>query len=315
MTIHQPVAAAIDLGSNTFRLLVVEHPGGRFRVLAKKTASVRLGRGLEENGFLGEDSMQKGFAVLRTFREILARYQPQNIRICGTEALRRAENSSLFLRRAGEILQQPIDIINGEEEARLCLAGALAGMDKPLSGPLLLVDVGGGSTELILAKYPAGEVRMTSVGLGVVGLTEKYLGVAPPDVDRLDSHLTATLSPALDNLTLWQKKEPGLITGCGGTATSMAALHLELNSYNASLVHGHVLRDTSIQALWEKLTILSVDQRNALPGLGEGRGEILPAGIRIYQALLKLLQQDRLRVSDTGLLEGILLSSAAPAVL
>jgi len=314
MTIHQPIVAAIDLGSNTFRMLVVECSGDRFMVLAKRTASVRFSRGLAANGCLGEDAMERGLVVLRTFRKILARYQPQHLRICGTEALRRATNSGVFLRRAEEILQQPVDIINGEEEARLCLTGALAGWHKPLSGPLLLVDVGGGSTELILAEYPAGEVRMTSVGLGVVGLTEKYLGTGPPDVDRLDIHLTVTLSAALENLTPRQKKGVGLITGCGGTATSMAALDLKLHSYDASLVHGHVLQDTSIHRLWEKLAVLSAGQRNRLPGLGAGRGEILPAGIRIYQVLLQLLQQDRLRVSDTGLLEGILLSSAAPAV-
>jgi exopolyphosphatase/guanosine-5'-triphosphate,3'-diphosphate pyrophosphatase len=99
------------------------------------------------------------------------------------------------------------------------------------------------------------------------------------------------------------------IIGCGGTATSMGALDLNLTSYNDSLVHGHILQQMNIEKLWSKLIVLPADKRNALPCLDEGRGEILPAGIRIYQVLMKLVEHDRIKVSDTGLLEGILLSS------
>ena len=307
------IAAAIDLGSNTFRLLVAERLEEDFRVLAKRTASVRLGRGLVHSGILDEDSMEKGFGVLCTFREALDHYKPRSIRICGTEALRRAGNSGLFLRRAAKIMQHPIDIINGEEEARLCLAGALAGFLTPLSGPLLLVDVGGGSTELVAVQFPAGEVRTASVGLGVVGLTEKFLAPSPPDVDGLDNHLAATLTAVLEDLELRRETPPCLITGCGGTATSMAALDLEMNVYDAARVHGHVLQHGAIRALWEKMIVLSPGRRNLLPCLGDGRGEILPAGIRTYQVLLRILHLDRLRVSDTGLLEGILLSCSNAA--
>jgi exopolyphosphatase/guanosine-5'-triphosphate,3'-diphosphate pyrophosphatase len=110
-------------------------------------------------------------------------------------------------------------------------------------------------------------------------------------------------------LRLLQKKQPFLVIGCGGTATSMAALDLNLTSYNESLVHGHVLQSASIKKLWDKLIALPNHKRNALPCLGEGRGEIMPAGIRIYHVLLQLLEQEEMMVSDTGLLEGILLSS------
>ena len=96
--------------------------------------------------------------------------------------------------------------------------------------------------------------------------------------------------------------------GCGGTATSMAALDLNLTSYS-DVVHGHILQRNNMDELWSKLVVLPADRRNELPCLGQGRGEILPAGVRIYQVLLKLMQQDRIRVSDTGLLEGILLST------
>jgi exopolyphosphatase/guanosine-5'-triphosphate,3'-diphosphate pyrophosphatase len=309
MTIHHHTAAGIDLGSNTFRLLVADCALGGFRVLVKEMAPVRLGRGLAGNGQLHEKAMEQGLDVLRTFRETLTSYRPQSIRICGTEALRQAKNSEIFLRQASEILQHPIEILPPEAEGRLSLAGAMTGYPATLSGPLLLVDVGGGSTELIFAEHPTAETRIASLGLGVVGLTEKFFSGSQPDLAHLDSHLNEILHVALENLAELPGEPPVLLSGCGGTATSMAALDLNLASYDPSLVHGHVLQNKAVEKLWHQLIRLPPAERNELPCLGQGRGEILPAGIRIYHVLLKLLQQDGLRVSDTGLLEGILLSS------
>jgi len=308
MTIHQHIAAGIDLGSNTFRLLIANCKAGSMAELAKKMATVRLGQGLTDSGLLQENAMQKGLDVLRTFRETLNRYQPQYLRVCGTAALRQAGNSGLFLQEAEDILQQTIDIIDGDEEARLSLAGASAGFSNPLSGPLLLVDVGGSSTELVFSETSRGETRVVSVLLGAVGLTERFIAAKDDYLDRLDSLLAEALADALEKLQLG-KQQPLLVIGCGGTATSMAALDLGLSAYNATLVHGYVLQRTSMEKLWNRLIVLPAAERNGLPCLGDGRGEILPAGIRIYLVLLKLLRQDKFQVSDTGLLEGILLSS------
>jgi exopolyphosphatase/guanosine-5'-triphosphate,3'-diphosphate pyrophosphatase len=309
MTIHQHIAAGIDLGSNTFRLLVADCYTKKLDVQAKKLATVGLGRGLKENGLLQHDAMQTGFAVLHNFRKILDQYQPKAIGVCGTEALRQAQNSRFFLKKAEEILQHPVNIITGEEEARLSLAGALSGQRQFFSFPLLLVDVGGGSTEMVFAGSPAGNMQIASIPLGVVWLTERFIAKTRDNFDSLDNLLSENLNAFLEQLKPLTKNEPVCIIGSGGTATSMAALQLGLSSYNESLVHGHVLQHTAIEKLWDELIALPAVKRNKLPCLEEGRGEILPAGIRIFHILLKLLCQDRMRVSDTGLLEGILLSS------
>jgi exopolyphosphatase/guanosine-5'-triphosphate,3'-diphosphate pyrophosphatase len=310
MTIHQQVAAGIDLGSNTFRLLVAECTGGSMRMLVKKMTTVRLGRGLQKSRMLHEESMQKGFEVLHAFREILDEYKPESLRVCGTEALRQARNSHLFLHMAAEILGAKIEIVNGAEEARLSLAGVTAGFHNPLLPPLLMIDVGGGSTELLFTEDILGRrIEAVSTDLGVVSLTEKFLASLPPAIEQLDGMLSETIRCVLGKLNIIKEHAAVNIIGCGGTATSMAALDLNLAAYNESLVQGHVLQNTAIEKLWHRLITLPPDQRNTLPCLGEGRGEILPAGVRIYHLLLKLLQQDRMMVSDSGLLEGILLSS------
>jgi len=308
MTIDQHIAASIDLGSNTFRLLVAICSTDSLVVLEKKLATVRLGCNLQEN-HLQKRAMEKGLEVLRIFRESLNHYQPQSIRICGTEALRQARNSQLFLQKAEEVLQNKIDIITGEEEAHLSFAGALSGYEKPLPGTFLLVDVGGGSTELLFTDTSTGQKRVESMSLGVVGLTEKFLSQPQPEIAAMDIFLTETIGNGIEKLQIPGKHPEINIVGCGGTATSLAALELNLTSYKESLIHGHILQRNDMEKLWGKMIVLPADKRNELPCLGEGRGEILPAGLRIYQVLLKILQQDRMRVSDTGLLEGILLSS------
>jgi len=310
MTIHQQFAAGIDLGSNTFRLLVAECSGENQQTMVKQMVAVRLGRGLQESRMLHEVAMHKGFETLRTFRNILDQYKPESIRVCGTEALRRARNNHLFLEKAAEILGTRIEILNGAEEARLSLAGVMAGFRGSLATPLLLVDVGGGSTELLFSEDSfCRDTESVSINLGVVSLTEKFFALLPPDVEPLDRELAVTVRSALKKLGIMEEYAPVNIIGCGGTATSMAALDLNLAAYNESLVQGHVLRYSAIERLWNKLVNLSSDMRSTLPCLGEGRGEILPAGIRIYFILLKILRQDRMMVSDAGLLEGIMLSS------
>lgn len=309
MANQQQVAAGIDLGSNTFRLLIADCSARTPVMLKKKLVTVGLGRGLKEKGLLQQEALQQGYKVLQDFKDMMAEYQPQFIRICGTEALRRARNSRTFLLRAEEILQQPVHLITGEEEACLSLTGALAGHQNFFPLPLLLVDVGGGSTELIFAETSREDIKTVSLPLGVVWLTETYITGTRPDPDSLDRLLKETLGPSLNKLKLLQGRKQFAIIGSGGTATSMAALQLGLSSYNESLVHGSVLLHNDIAKLWASLMALSAEKRNELPCLEDGRGEILPAGIRIYHTLLELLGRDRMRVSDQGLLEGILLSS------
>ncbi|MFC1837521.1 hypothetical protein ACFLYW_02445 [Thermodesulfobacteriota bacterium] len=308
MTIDQHIAAGIDLGSNTFRLLVASRTAENLKILEKRLVTVRLGRGLAENQILQKHAMAKGLDVLGSFRKILDHYQPQSFRVCGTEALRLAKNSFQFLQKAEKILQNKIDIISGEEEAHISLAGALSGWEENLADSILLVDVGGGSTEFIHAYIPSGQTQVASLSLGVVSLTERYLDASRPELDALDEEIAQILSNCLKKLAFPGQPAAARIIGCGGTATSMAALDLGLTAYS-DVVHGHILTSKSMENLWRRLIVLPAEKRNELHCLEDGRGEILPAGVRIYQLLLQQMQVGEIKVSDTGLLEGILLSS------
>ena len=304
------LAAGIDLGSNTFRLLVARCNAGRLEPLEKKLVTVRLARGLTGDKFLQEESLAKAFEVLASFRNILDLYAIRHLRICGTEALRTARNSDAFLQKAHDIMRHPIEIITSKEEAKLTLDGALAALKTARPDSILLVDVGGGSTELIYSEV-SHKTRIRSLPIGAVSLTEQFLHeprIKEGAVLKLQGSLIQSLQAAIDDLQPIDLNKKIIVLGSGGTATSMAALDLGLTTHDAALIQGHTLFSSKIDQLWQQLSNLTASERNLIPGLEDGRGEILPAGIRIYQVLLNLLQRHQILVSDSGLLEGIALS-------
>ena len=301
------IAAGIDIGTNTFRLLIGEIVGKRIHPLARELATVRLGQGLAAGRTINQEAIKRGITALAGFRAQLDRFQPRIVRACGTAALRQAGNRDDFLDPAHQVLGLPIEIITGDDEARLGLNGVCNALDEPITGPLLIVDVGGGSSELTAISGDR-DPQVFSLELGAVGLSEEYLAMADPgeeEYQALDRKIDIALDAALNRLPA----KPTLI-GSGGTATSLAALDLEMVSYQPERLQGHCLDQARLTALWQQLAALTVAERNRLPQLGPGRGDIILAGTRIYQRLLARLGVFKMVVSDAGLLEGILLSAA-----
>ncbi len=306
--------AAIDIGTNSFRLLVAEvDPSGDILPLCKRLVTVRLGRGLAPGGVIAADRLQAGREALASFRRELDTWQPAHLMACGTAVLRLAANRDLFLEAAAE-LGISVQVVDGRREAMLGMEGAFAAMGSAPAPPVLLADVGGGSTELIVAGMGAGsfEPSIESLPLGVVRLTETFgTGgvISPPAGAALAGEVRRVLAPVCQKLLADPVLRPAVLVGSGGSATAAAALDLGLERYDETRVQDHLLSVAALDRLWQRLAALSGKARNCLPGLEQGRGEILPAGLSIYRELLAQLGLDSLRVSDGGLLEGILLAA------
>lgn len=302
-------ACGIDIGSNSFRLLVAEIRDGRLRPLLHDLVTVRLGEGLGASGFLAPAAINRGEAALARFSEKIARYPSARVRACATHALRIAANSRDFLLRIKERTGLSVEVLSGEEEARLALLGMLSGLpEEQRRYPLALVDVGGGSTEVIRQAAAGDDPRMISLPLGAAGLSEEF----GADLTSMRKKIRATLDRALPAIAAGETGCPdSLLVASGGTATSLASLALGLKRYDARLLSNYQLSRTGLQTLVAGLAALSPRERNDLPGLGEGRGGIIVAGAMILQEALQALASPFLRVSDAGLLEGILLSGAA----
>ena len=308
--------AGIDIGSNSFRMLIARISETGMELFVKEIETVGLGRGLARENRLGGESMDRGLKALVLFRQILDRHKPGVCRACGTEALRKADNSSEFLKKAEQILGIEIDVISGEDEARLSLFGVFSSMSDREEQPMLLVDVGGGSTEFIYYQNSEEKSVIRSLPIGAVGLTESFFYQplhASTEVDSLAGHIRETLAPVSrmlrrDHLNDSPAGFPEIV-GTGGTATALAALDLELENYEPSIVQGHVLTASSFKRIIHEISMLSPEERNILPGLDKGRGDIILAGTMIYKVLLEMNDAHRMTVSDAGLLEGIAYSA------
>ncbi|MCX5877444.1 MAG: hypothetical protein NT087_14360 [Deltaproteobacteria bacterium] len=215
------IACGIDIGTNSFRLLVAEVEHGCLRPLAHDLVTVRLGEGLGLSGLLAHAAMLRADAALARFAGIMAAYPLHSVRACATHAVRKATNRDEFLQRAEALIVGPVEVLSGEEEASLALLGALSALPEDLRRyPLLVVDVGGGSTELILQATVGSEPRVLSLPLGAVGLTEEFAA----DHNAMREKIRAILAPALRRIAEGEMLGQDVsLVASGGTATPRPA--------------------------------------------------------------------------------------------
>ena len=304
--------AAIDVGSNTVRMLLGSVTvDGRLEPVEYLRQITRLGGGFSSIEGLSREAMGRTLATLCAFAERLAGASVESVAAVGTAALRRAPNGAEFVRLVQAKTGLYIEIITGEEEAQLAATGVLAALDQPMPRSLIF-DIGGGSTEFILVVE--GVVRFQrSYPLGVVTLCEQFPGKAAQQAE-INRYLGLLRADLADTALLDQVSAEGcLLVGTAGTVTSLAALELALTVYDWRRVNNLVLAQSSLHDWHRRLAPLSALEREALPGLERGRGDLILPGLDIVLATLELFGKSTLRVSDFGLLEGLLLKSSGAA--
>ncbi len=303
--LNSPSVASLDLGTQTFRLLIAKPQEDGFRVLLRKRYNVRLGEGLSQRGEIGEEAFKRGLSALKEMKEALEGANVSRYLAAGTAVFRRAQNASSFLEKAAAETGLNIKVLSPEEEALFTLTGITYGLNLDPEKTSLVVDAGGGSTEFILGKK--GEIlSLGSLEVGAVILTEKFLpGDDPPrreEIGALSRAIKEGLAPLKE-----LPERPEILIATGGTASCLAALKLELETYCPEKLHGVNLKKAELEALFEKLRAIPPSQRRFLKGMEPGREDIILAGLMIYLAVLDLLGLQSLTVSETGILEGLLL--------
>lgn len=301
--------ATIDLGSNTVRLLVADVEPARpgWRVVEADQRVTRLGEGLAASGRLSPAPVERTAAAVREYVERARHARADRVAIVATSAVREAANGRDFAAALERATGERVRIVSGDEEAALTLAGVLGGLDDAPGVDTLVFDIGGGSTEYILARGRQA-LAAISLRLGVVDLAERYpfpgrvddasYGVLRAEIAR---RLAGDLPARIRTATL------GRLVGTAGTATTLAALDLELTTYDPGRVQGHVLARAAIERLRDRLGGLTVAERAALPCLEPGRADLIVAGVAIVQETLAITGAGAMVVSDWGLREGILI--------
>ena len=297
--------ATIDVGTNSVRLLIADTAPGGWRVVEEAQRVTRLGEGQAATGTLGPVPMARTEATVADYVRRAEALGAMRVRITGTSAVREAANRTEFVARVESVTGMTLEVLSGEDEARLILRGARSGLPD-LRGRFVLFDIGGGSTEFVVADGDHLE-RALSLRLGVVGLAERHVDagrVVPERWAAMRTEVAAALEPAVPG-ALGVVNATRLV-GTAGTVTTLAALDLGLAAYDASRVQGHVLRRGAIERLLTRLGGLTLAARAALPCLEPGRADVLIPGIAICLAAMERLGFDALTVSDRSLREGIL---------
>jgi len=325
--------AALDLGTNSCRMLIATPEAGRFRVVDAFAKSVRLGSGLEHTGHLSRGAIGRTLAALEVCAEKLERFRVGNVRLVATEACRRARNGHHFLQRAARETGLKLEVIRPEEEARLAVISC-APLVSPVAEQVLVFDIGGGSTELVWLDLSAiaperragaildlkmgradrpGAARIVdfiSVPLGVATLHERYADVAQ-DSARFAlmawffEEQIAGFRPYVE-ARLPEDPARFQMIGTSGTVTTVGAAHLGLKRYDRRKVDGMTLSAQAIEEVIARFLRLGPEGRRNDIGLGRDRSELIMSGAAILQTLLRIWPTESMRVADRGLREGML---------
>jgi exopolyphosphatase/guanosine-5'-triphosphate,3'-diphosphate pyrophosphatase len=301
--------AVIDIGTNTLLLLIAEHAGaGRLKSVVDLCRFGRLGKGLDASGQLAEESVGKSLDICREYRRVLDDHGIASPRIIATQAMREAKNAAAFVGPAESILNAKIEVIGGKREAELAFTAVARTLGELAGHPYVVVDVGGGSTELISTDGRAVTAAV-SVPIGAVRLTERHLHGDPPNGREL-----AVLENEITNLLrteLPADLPTGVpIVGTAGTATTMAAIHLALQHYDADAVTGVRLTPELVTAQYHQVATASVVARRAIPGIPAERADVIAAGIAIYKCAIERIAAPVMIACDRGIRWGLAFETA-----
>ena len=297
--------ATIDLGSNTVRYLLVEiGETSQWRIVDQDQRVTRLAEGLAASGRLGATPMARTGAAVIEYARRARRLGAVDVHVVATSAVREAANGREFAGSLERAAGARVRVVSGDDEARLTIRGVLAAL-RGLATPLLVFDVGGGSTEFVL--WRDGTVAAAaSLRLGVVSLAERYPFPGPvgwADYRAMAGDIADQLAREL--LASFRDVTIATLVGTAGTVTTLAALDLGLAAYDAERVQGHRLTRAAIDAQLARLGALTTEGRAALPCLEPGRADLIVPGVAIVTATMDRLRADSLVVSDWSLREGI----------
>jgi exopolyphosphatase / guanosine-5'-triphosphate,3'-diphosphate pyrophosphatase len=290
--------AAVDCGTNTIRLLVGALPD----VAVRESRIVRLGQGVDATGRLADEALARTFAALDDYAATIREHGATRVRLCATSAVRDAANGDVFVRGVEERLGIPPDILTGDQEAALAFDGAVRHLTAPAPDPVLVVDIGGGSTELVLGSGGVVE-RAHSMDIGSVRLHERHLAGDPPTaaeiaacVADIDEHLDGAPVPI---------GRASTVVGVAGTNLTVAAGVLGLPAYDRAALDQARLPVADVTAYVDRLVAMTVEERIALPFMNPGRADVIGAGALILARVLARAEVPTMVASEADILDGI----------
>lgn len=293
--------AILDIGTNSIKFFVFGIEDGKVETLIDTNNISRLGEGMAKTGKISEAAMQRNIAALKEFQQQAKEYNVEEITAVGTMCLRTAQNSTEFITKVKNQLGLKIQVIKGEEEARLSYLAVLSTIGKT-NKDLCVFDTGGGSTEFIFGEGTKLKNRI-SLNLGAVHPTEKFLlsdPVTKEEQKQMLDYMKDFFQKKLDS------RNPEILIGIGGTVTSMGAVKHKMTKYDPKIIQGTKLSLEEINQLMEKFRSKTIEERKQLPGLQPKRADVILAGAGIVKTIMELFQINSFTISDRGLRHGLM---------
>lgn len=297
--------AGIDIGTNTILLLIAEVGDGRLEVIEDHVTVVRLGQGVDQNRAFHPDALERARACFANYQSILKKYPGIEIRAVATSGSRDAKNSAAFFREVEEKYGIPVRVISGEEEALLSFRGAIAPESTEDPSRLAVLDIGGGSSEIV--GLEGDKLFRFSFDMGCVRLSERFLKhdpARPEEVAALRAFVAAEMTQQKNIL---EKVRGKTLLGVAGTATYLASASLGLSRFDPARVDGHIVSREDVSRLLAEFLPLTSAQRLGLGGMDRGRADVIVAGALILEAILEECNLPSFRASVRGLRYGAVL--------
>ena len=297
--------AVIDCGTNSIRLLIAEISGSTFKEVIRTMEIVRLGQGVDENKAFHPDAINRTLLAVKSFKEIIDRNNVDKIRFCATSATRDASNRNIFIDGVRDILNIQVEVIPGEEEAALSFTGATYQLDQG-SGPFLVVDIGGGSTEFVYGDKKV--ISAKSVNIGCVRMSERHLTNQPPTMDQIASAIVdidIAITQAAVSVPINSAKS---LIAVAGTATTVAAAALDLSKYDRDLIHLSKISADKVHKVAQMFQSMNKSEISALPYMHEGRVDVITAGSLVLSRVMAATGAAEFVASESDILDGMAFS-------
>jgi exopolyphosphatase/guanosine-5'-triphosphate,3'-diphosphate pyrophosphatase len=297
--------AVIDCGTNSIRLLIAEISGSTFKEVIRTMEIVRLGQGVDENKAFHPDAINRTLLAVKSFKEIIDKNKVDKIRFCATSATRDARNRNLFIDGVRDILNVQVEVIPGEEEAALSFTGATYQLDQG-SGPFLVVDIGGGSTEFVYGDKKV--ISAKSVNIGCVRMSERHFLTQPPGMDQIARAIVdidIAITEAGASVPINSAKS---LIAVAGTATTVAAAALNLSKYDRDLIHLSKISADKVHKVAQMFQSMSKSEITALPYMHEGRVDVITAGSLVLSRVMAATGAVEFVASESDILDGMAFS-------
>ncbi len=294
---------AIDIGTNSVRLLIAEIEGGKVVNSMKRLETTRIGENVDKTGELSAKAIDRTIKALKRFKLLIKNEGLSLVPVIATSAVRDSKNKLEFLDRVKSEVDMDINIITGKREAELGFFGVLKGL-REVHEDILVVDIGGGSTELIVGN-DEGIKYMVSLNIGAVRMTEKFIkndSIIDEEINTIVSFIDKELVSEMNKI---ERFHIGRVIGIGGTATTLAAVDLGMTNYDQNKIHNYDLRYEATTEILNNFMSKGLDDRKKIPGLQPKRADVIIAGTIILHRIMELLNVGSLGISEYDNLEGL----------